>query len=212
MTGVVGRYLGLRARRGAPGAAADDADRAAGRAADHRGRRRRLAALLPRLRPAGTRPAAAAAAGGRAGSAQLLLVQRADGGLTIGDTHEYDEPFAFDVDKDAYDHLRARAEALLGVASRGSSVAGPGSTARSAPAPRSTTDPRSSPACPGHRAGRTRHDLFPGYRRGDVLMTRITVACLDMAGTTVRDDGTVIEAFTRPSPSRPAVARRTTRP
>ena len=26
-------------------------------------------------------------------------------------------------------------------------------------------------------------------------MTRITVACLDMAGTTVRDDGTVIAAF-----------------
>jgi hypothetical protein len=26
--------------------------------------------------------------------AQLLLVQRLDGGLTIGDTHEYDEPFA----------------------------------------------------------------------------------------------------------------------
>jgi len=46
--------------------------------------------------------------------AQLLLVQRADGGLTIGDTHEYTEPFAFDVDEDAYDHLRARAEALLG--------------------------------------------------------------------------------------------------
>jgi FAD dependent oxidoreductase TIGR03364 len=47
--------------------------------------------------------------------AQLLLVQRADGGLTIGDTHEYDEPFAFDLDEDAYDHLRGRAEALLGV-------------------------------------------------------------------------------------------------
>jgi FAD dependent oxidoreductase TIGR03364 len=46
--------------------------------------------------------------------AQLLLVQRADGGLTIGDTHEYGEPFAFDVDEDAYDHLRARAQALLG--------------------------------------------------------------------------------------------------
>jgi glycine/D-amino acid oxidase-like deaminating enzyme len=46
--------------------------------------------------------------------AQLLLVQRADGALTIGDTHEYAEPFAFDVDEDAYDHLRARAEALLG--------------------------------------------------------------------------------------------------
>ena len=54
-----------------------------------------------------------AAAAGRAG-AQLLLVQRADGGLTVGDTHEYAEPFAFDVDEDAYDHLRARAEALLG--------------------------------------------------------------------------------------------------
>jgi FAD dependent oxidoreductase TIGR03364 len=46
--------------------------------------------------------------------AQLLLVQRADGSLTIGDTHEYDEPFTFDVDEDAYDHLRARAETLLG--------------------------------------------------------------------------------------------------
>jgi glycine/D-amino acid oxidase-like deaminating enzyme len=34
----------------------------------------------------------------------------------VGDTHEYDEPFAFDVDEDAYDHLRARAEALLGMA------------------------------------------------------------------------------------------------
>jgi FAD dependent oxidoreductase TIGR03364 len=56
-------------------------------------------------------PQAAAAARARA---QLLLVQRADGGLTIGDTHEYAEPFAFDVDEDAYDHLRARAEALLG--------------------------------------------------------------------------------------------------
>ncbi|MGD0555596.1 MAG: TIGR03364 family FAD-dependent oxidoreductase [Streptosporangiaceae bacterium] len=47
--------------------------------------------------------------------AQLLLVQRADGSLTIGDTHEYDQPFAFDVDSDAYDHLLARAQAVLGV-------------------------------------------------------------------------------------------------
>ena len=53
-------------------------------------------------------PAAAAAA------AQLLLVERLDGSLTIGDTHAYDEPFAFDVDEDAYDHLRGRAEELLG--------------------------------------------------------------------------------------------------
>jgi FAD dependent oxidoreductase TIGR03364 len=52
---------------------------------------------------------------GAANRAQLLLVQRLDGSLTIGDTHEYDEPFGFDVDEDAYDHLLSRASALLGV-------------------------------------------------------------------------------------------------
>ena len=46
---------------------------------------------------------------------QLLLVQRLDGGLTIGDTHAYDEPFPFDLDDEPSDHLRARAEAVLGV-------------------------------------------------------------------------------------------------
>jgi FAD dependent oxidoreductase TIGR03364 len=46
---------------------------------------------------------------------QLLLVQRLDGSLTIGDTHEYQEPFGFDLDEAAYDHLRARAESLLGI-------------------------------------------------------------------------------------------------
>lgn len=45
---------------------------------------------------------------------QLLLVQRLDGRLTIGDTHAYDEPFPFDVEEAAYDDLRARAEAILG--------------------------------------------------------------------------------------------------
>lgn len=45
---------------------------------------------------------------------QLLMVQRADGGLTIGDTHAYDEPFAFDVEEAPYLHLREVAEALLG--------------------------------------------------------------------------------------------------
>jgi len=63
--------------------------------------------------PARARLAPQAPAAARVG-AQLLLVQRLDGGLTIGDTHEYSEPFGFDVDEDAYDHLRARAEALLG--------------------------------------------------------------------------------------------------
>jgi FAD dependent oxidoreductase TIGR03364 len=49
-----------------------------------------------------------------AAGAQLLLAQRLDGSVTIGDTHAYDEPFAFDLDEAAYDHLRARAELLLG--------------------------------------------------------------------------------------------------
>lgn len=45
---------------------------------------------------------------------QLLCVQRLHGGLTLGDTHEYDEPFAFDVDEAPYEHLTAVAEELLG--------------------------------------------------------------------------------------------------
>ncbi|WP_373284154.1 TIGR03364 family FAD-dependent oxidoreductase [Gordonia jinhuaensis] len=45
---------------------------------------------------------------------QLLCVQRLHGGLTIGDTHEYAEPFDFDVTEDPYDHLRTVLEDLLG--------------------------------------------------------------------------------------------------
>jgi FAD dependent oxidoreductase TIGR03364 len=45
---------------------------------------------------------------------QLLMVQRAGGGLTIGDTHVYDEPFDFAVEEMPYDQLRSRAESILG--------------------------------------------------------------------------------------------------
>ena len=45
---------------------------------------------------------------------QLLCVQRLHGGLTIGDTHEYDEPFAFDVSEDPYAYLVALVEEFLG--------------------------------------------------------------------------------------------------
>jgi glycine/D-amino acid oxidase-like deaminating enzyme len=45
---------------------------------------------------------------------QLLMVQRATGGLTIGDTHAYDEPFDFAVEEAPYDHLGDVAEAILG--------------------------------------------------------------------------------------------------
>ncbi|MGW6059882.1 TIGR03364 family FAD-dependent oxidoreductase [Streptomyces sp. NPDC055189] len=45
---------------------------------------------------------------------QLLMVQRKDGGLTIGDTHEYEHPFAFDTLEDPYDHLAEVVEGFLG--------------------------------------------------------------------------------------------------
>ncbi|MEV8096175.1 TIGR03364 family FAD-dependent oxidoreductase [Kitasatospora sp. NPDC085879] len=45
---------------------------------------------------------------------QLLMVQRVDGGLTIGDTHEYEQPFGFDTVEEPYEHLTAVAEDLLG--------------------------------------------------------------------------------------------------
>ena len=45
---------------------------------------------------------------------QLLIAPRRDGGLTIGDTHEYTEPFGFDTVEEPYHHLRGVAEALLG--------------------------------------------------------------------------------------------------
>ncbi|CAD5952585.1 TIGR03364 family FAD-dependent oxidoreductase [Streptomyces cyaneofuscatus] len=45
---------------------------------------------------------------------QLLMVQRSDGGLTIGDTHEYEHPFAFDTVEEPYEHLTRVVEAFLG--------------------------------------------------------------------------------------------------
>jgi FAD dependent oxidoreductase TIGR03364 len=45
---------------------------------------------------------------------QLLCVQRLHGGLTIGDTHEYDEPFGFDLDEGPYRYLVGLVEELLG--------------------------------------------------------------------------------------------------
>jgi glycine/D-amino acid oxidase-like deaminating enzyme len=45
---------------------------------------------------------------------QLLLVQRLDGGLTIGDTHAYDEPFDFALVEEPSNELLSRAESLLG--------------------------------------------------------------------------------------------------
>lgn len=49
-----------------------------------------------------------------AGRMQLLCVQRLGGGLTIGDTHEYDEPFPVDVQEAPYSYLAGRVEEFLG--------------------------------------------------------------------------------------------------
>ena len=45
---------------------------------------------------------------------QLLMVQRADGSLTIGDTHEYNEPFPFKLSEEPYTYLHDVASNLLG--------------------------------------------------------------------------------------------------
>jgi len=45
---------------------------------------------------------------------QLLMVQRADGGLTIGDTHLYDEPFDFAIEERPYQMLADKAIRVLG--------------------------------------------------------------------------------------------------
>jgi FAD dependent oxidoreductase TIGR03364 len=45
---------------------------------------------------------------------QLLVSQRAGGELTVGDTHEYDEPFEFATSEEAYQHLADRLSSLLG--------------------------------------------------------------------------------------------------
>jgi len=49
-----------------------------------------------------------------AGRMQLLCVQRLGGGLTIGDTHEYDEPFPVDLQEAPYSYLAGRVEEFLG--------------------------------------------------------------------------------------------------
>jgi FAD dependent oxidoreductase TIGR03364 len=114
-TGVAGRYLAggqaapVRRVRLQMMQTAPLSDRITTALADGDSLRYYPAYELPGRAQLAPQPAPAAQA-----RAQLLLVQRADGGLTIGDTHEYAEPFAFDVDEDAYDHLRARAETLLG--------------------------------------------------------------------------------------------------
>ena len=134
---------------------------------------------------------------------QLLLVQRPDGGLTIGDTHAYGEPFDFALCEDPTDGAPGpgpadpRGGAAAGAAPLGGRVRGV-HRRRRLPA---RADRRRGVA--RHRARRARHDVLPGHRRGHPAGGRggrmigpYALACLDMAGTTVRDDGAVEAAFT----------------
>ncbi len=45
---------------------------------------------------------------------QLLMVQRLDGTLTIGDTHEYEEPFDHELSEEPYEHLSGVISAIFG--------------------------------------------------------------------------------------------------
>jgi FAD dependent oxidoreductase TIGR03364 len=45
---------------------------------------------------------------------QLLAVQRFDGSMTIGDTHEYEEPFGHELAEEPYEHLRGVLGAIFG--------------------------------------------------------------------------------------------------
>ena len=132
---------------------------------------------------------------------QLLLVQRPDGGLTIGDTHAYEEPFDFALCEDPTRELLDRARRILGPApARAAPLGGRLRAMRR----RRRLPARGDPAgrLAGDGSGRSRHDVLPGHRRGHPggrgrgrMIGPFALACLDMAGTTVRDDGAVEAAF-----------------
>ncbi len=102
--------------------------------------------------------------------AQLICVQRASGGLTIGDTHEYDEPFAFDLSERPYRHLLDRLELLLG------EPPGPVQRRWSGVYHRCTDDRLwwretiGEDVVDGDRRRQSRHDARPGDRRGDLRL------------------------------------------
>ena len=45
---------------------------------------------------------------------QLMCQQRLDGGLTLGDSHEYDEPFGFDLNDEPVDLVEQLARGVVG--------------------------------------------------------------------------------------------------
>src|SRR6185437_8275052 len=171
-------------------------DAAVRRPADHVGRRRRLAALLPGLR----RPVAgvAAAPGGR-GRGEPGAAAHGAASRRVADHRGHPRVRRAVRVRRGRRRLRPPPGARRGAA-RHLTAAGAAALGRRL----QRGDRHDSPLPPQHRharrgprdrPGRARHDLFPRDRRGDVPVSRFSVICLDMAGTTVRDDNTVMEAF-----------------
>ena len=198
---------GRPARADPAGAAADDADRAVGE---------RLTTSIAdgdslRYYPASTarpRPLPPQAPA-RPGPMQLLLVQRADGGLTVGDTHAYEEPFDFAV---ARPRTTTCASGPKGCSACPAVVRRrwAGVYARTTRGDRSTAS--AGAVEPGvivvtGLAGRgmTRSPAIAGETYCD---DPDPVACLDMAGTTVSDDGRCSRRSPPPSTAAPPGRRR----
>jgi phosphoglycolate phosphatase-like HAD superfamily hydrolase len=139
-------------------------------------------------------------AGGAAHHMQLLVSQRATGGLTIGDTHDYDEPFDFGVDEAPYGTCSTgRVAARVGRCRRWSGD-GPGVYSQALRRWRSAGADQVQPDVwvvtgPGGRGMTLSPAIAEETWNGDRVTARVAreiadrPGVLDMAGTTVADDG-----------------------
>ena len=96
---------------------------------------------------------------------QLLLVQRPDGGLTIGDTHAYGEPFDFALCEDPTHELLARAERILGAELPPVQRRWEGVYAQCVDGAVCLREEIDAGRVAGDRSRRARHDVLPGHRR-----------------------------------------------
>ncbi len=129
-------------------------------------------------------------------------MQRLDGGLTIGDTHAYDEPFDFALSEEPTTELLGPGRRILGTELPSVRRRWEGVYAQCTDGAVCLREEIDDRRVDGDRAGRSGHDVLPGHRRRHPrgggrggMIGPFALACLDMAGTTVRDDGVVERAF-----------------